>query len=46
MEFHVFQCKSDKDFFVVTDEDHLDALKNPDVSPTPGAELEKVGVFG
>ncbi len=46
MEFHVFQCKTDKDFFVVTDEDHLDALKNPDVSPTPGDELEKVGVFG
>ena len=46
MQFHVFQYKTDKDFFVVTDEDHLDALKNPDVSPTPGEELEKVGVFG
>ncbi len=46
MEFHVFQCKTDKDFFVITDEEHLDALKNLNVSPTPGDELEKVGVFG
>ena len=46
MEFHVFQCKLDKDFFVVTDEAHLDVLKNPKVTPTPGDELEKVGVFG
>ncbi len=46
MQFHVFQYKTGKDFFVVTDEDHLDALKKPDVSPTPGDELEKVGVFG
>ncbi|MBC8339585.1 MAG: hypothetical protein ISR51_05095 [Rhodospirillales bacterium] len=46
MEFHVFQCKTDKDFFVVTDESHLDALNDPNVSPTPGDELEKVGVFG
>ncbi len=46
MEFHVFQCMTDKDFFIVTDEDHLEALKNPKVSPTPGDELEKVGVFG
>ncbi len=46
MEFHVFQCKTDKDFFVITDEEHLDTLKNPNVSPTPGDTLEKVGVFG
>lgn len=46
MEFHVFQCKIDKDFFVVTDEAHLDALKKPNVTPTAGDELEKVGVFG
>ena len=46
MEFHVYQCQTDKDFFVITDEAHLDALKNPNVSPTPGDELEKVGVFG
>ena len=46
MEFHVYQCQTDKDFFVITDEVHLDALKNPNVSPTPGDELEKVGVFG
>ena len=46
MEFHVFQCKLDKDFFVVTDEAHLDVLTNPKVTRTPGDELEKVGVFG
>ena len=46
MEFHVFQCKTDKDFFVVTDEPHLDALNDANVFPTPDDELEKVGVFG
>ncbi len=46
MEFHVFQCTTDKDFFVVTDEEHLDALNKLDVTPTPGDALEKVGVFG
>lgn len=46
MDFHVFQCQTDKDFFLVTDEEHLDVLKKPDVSPTPGDVLEKVGVFG
>ena len=46
MNFHVFQCKLDKDFFVVTDESHLDALNKPGVSPSPGDELIKVGVFG
>ena len=45
MEFHVYQCKIDKDFFVVTDEAHLDILKNPNVCPTPGDELQKVGQF-
>jgi hypothetical protein len=46
MEFHIFQCATDRDFFVVTDEDHLETLNDPDVSPTPGDTLEKVGVFG
>ncbi len=46
MEFHVFQCKTDKDFFVVTDEAHLGVLKDPKVTPTPGDELEKIGIFG
>jgi hypothetical protein len=46
MQFHVFQCATDKDFFVVTDEEHLEALNAADVSPTPGDTLEKVGVFG
>ena len=46
MEFHVFQCKTDRDFFIVTDEAHLDVLKDPGITPTPGDELEKIGVFG
>ncbi|MDP6389601.1 MAG: hypothetical protein QF654_06880 [Alphaproteobacteria bacterium] len=47
MEFHVFQCKADRDFFVVTDGEHVEAcMKNPDATPTPGDELESVGVFG
>lgn len=45
MKFHVFQYQTDKDFFVVTDEAHLDALKDLSVSPTPGDQLEKVGEF-
>ncbi len=45
MEFHVFQCKLDKDIFVVTDEAHVDKLKALKVTPTPGDELEKIGVF-
>jgi hypothetical protein len=45
MEFHVFQCKTDRDFFVVTDEAHLDVLKKSKVTPTRGDTLEKVGVF-
>ncbi|NQV84624.1 MAG: hypothetical protein HQ494_12490 [Rhodospirillales bacterium] len=46
MEFHVFQCVTDKDFFVVTDEAHLEVLNDPNISPTPDDKLEKVGVFG
>jgi hypothetical protein len=46
MEFHVFQCQSDRDYFVVTDEEHVDAvLKGKNVCPTPGDRPEKVGVF-
>ncbi len=44
MEFHVFQCKIDRDYFIVTDAAHVDSL-TPAVCPTPGDELEKVGVF-
>jgi len=44
MEFHVFQCRKDRDIFVVTDEEHLDGV-TPALCPTPGDELEKVGVF-
>ena len=46
MEFHVFRCKRDKYFFVVTDEAHLNWLKLLNVTPTPGDELEKIGAFG
>ena len=46
MEFHVYRCEIDKDFFIVTDEKHLDTLKKPNVCPTPGDKLEKIGVFG
>ena len=43
MEFHVFQCQADRDYFVVTDDTHLDdTLNNPSVSPTPGDKLEKL----
>ena len=44
MEFHVFQCKIDRDYFIVTDAAHVDSLM-PAVCQTPGDELEKVGVF-
>jgi len=46
MEFHVYRCEIDKDFFVVTDEKHPDALKKSNVCPTRGDKLEKIGVFG
>jgi rRNA processing protein Krr1/Pno1 len=46
MEFHVYQCQTDRDFFVVTDEQHLDVLKSRNVCPMPGDKLEKIGVFG
>ncbi len=44
MEFHVFRCKKDQDYFVVTDEEHAGKL-GKDVCPTPDDELEKVGVY-
>lgn len=44
MEFHVFQCKIDRDCFIVTDAAHVDSLTSA-VCPTPGDDLEKVGVF-
>ena len=46
MEFHVYRCKIDRNFFVVTDETHLDeCLNNPNALLTFDDELEKVGVF-
>ncbi len=46
MQFHVFQCKTDRDYFVVTDEEHLDAvLHAKNVCLTEGDQLEKIGVF-
>ncbi len=44
MEFHVFRCKKDQDYFVITDDDHAETLSN-DACPTPDDELEKVGVY-
>ena len=44
MDFHVFQCKIDRDYFVVTDAEHADSLSS-DICPSPGDELEKIGVF-
>ncbi|MEE8507114.1 MAG: hypothetical protein V3S40_12955 [Kiloniellales bacterium] len=44
MEFHVFQCKIDRDYFVVTDAAHANSLTS-DLCLTPGDELEKIGVF-
>jgi hypothetical protein len=44
MKFHVFQCKRDRDYFVVTDAAHAANL-SPAVCPAPGDELQKIGVF-
>lgn len=44
MKFHVFQCKLDRDTFVVTDDAHVGGISAA-LCPTPGDELEKVGVF-
>lgn len=44
MEFHVFRCKKDQDYFVITDDEHAETLGN-DVCPAPDDELEKVGVY-
>ncbi len=44
MEFHVFRCKKDQVYFVITDDEHAATLGN-DVCPTADDELEKVGVY-
>ena len=44
MEFHVFQCKTDRDYFIVTDAGHAQSM-NAAVCPTAGDKLEKIGVF-
>jgi hypothetical protein len=44
MEFHVFQCKSDRDYFIVTDAAHAESI-TATVCPTAGDEMEKIGVF-
>lgn len=46
MEFHVFQCKSDQDYFIATDAEHEPALLKADLCPTKGDEMKKIGVFG
>ncbi len=45
MEFEVFQCKMDRDCFIVTDAAHVKNVTSA-LCPSPGDELEKVGVFG
>lgn len=44
MNFHVYRCRKDQDIFFVTDDDHVEAISD-DICPTPGDQLEKVGVF-
>jgi hypothetical protein len=44
MDFHIFQCKIDRDCFVVTDAAHTESVTGA-LCPSPGDELEKVGVF-
>ena len=46
MEFHIYQCISDQDYFLVTDAEHQEALLESDLCPTKGDEMKKVGVFG
>ena len=46
MEFHVFQCRKDQDYFIVTDAAHVEQLYNSEVCPTKGDTLKKIGVFG
>ena len=46
MEFHVFRCTSDQDYFIVTDAAHEAAARQANLCPTRGDKLEKVGVFG
>ena len=45
MEFHVFQCRADKEYFIVTDEAHLDKVLKGGLCPTADDTMEKVGVF-
>ena len=44
MKFHIYRCKLDRDCFIVTDEKHAGKLSN-EVCPSPGDELETVGVY-
>lgn len=43
MKFLVFQCSEDRDYFVVTDETHVDELSGR-ICPS-GGELKKVGEY-
>lgn len=45
MQFHVFQCKTDRDYFIITDAAHCQAAESGKVCPTPGDRVEKIGVF-
>ena len=46
MEFHIFQCSSDQDYFVVTDKAHLDDVMKASLCPSEGDTLKKIGIFG
>jgi hypothetical protein len=45
MEFHVYQCQIDRDYFIVTDEKHVDEVLHRNVCPTQGDKLIKVGIY-
>ena len=43
MDFVVLRCKSDPDYFIITDEEHQDSV--PSAACPSGGELEKVGTY-
>jgi hypothetical protein len=45
MDFHVFQCQQDQDYFIVTDAEHADQVAKSDLCPSTGDTLKKIGVF-
>jgi hypothetical protein len=43
MNFVVFRCRKDPDYFIITDEDHAAGV--PSGACPSGGDLEKIGVF-